>query len=142
MPYVLQERRPALDKVVNRLVENNIEEGDITMFLVCLAHLADGGFANFAQPNKNIEKAIDEAVRADVKPNGDINYILFKYCKYYVKPSYNNIKRFIGEISFAMDLCDMVSLEFKNEFRESAAWIRIKLLTPYEEKKIAENGDV
>jgi len=31
---------------------------------------------------------------------------------------------------------------YVDEFREAAEWIRIKLLTPYEEEKIVENGDV
>ena len=31
---------------------------------------------------------------------------------------------------------------FVDEYREAAEWIRIKILTPYEEQKIIENGDV
>ncbi len=60
----------------------------------------------------------------DVKANGDLNYILFKLCKETVQPSYNNFKNFIGELT------------------EIAAEIRRRLLSPYEDEKIKENGDV
>jgi len=89
--------------------------------------------------------SLEEANKVGVEPNGDINYILFKYCKYYIKPSYNNYKMFMGEIYDAMK-CIVKECPtpraFRNEFRESAEWIRIKLLTPHEEKAIKRNGDV
>lgn len=82
MPYVKQEKRPKLDKVVEALID------------------------------------------AQVVANGDLNYILFKYAKYNVKPSYNNFKNFVGEL------------------HECAHEIRRKLLAPYEDTKIEETGDV
>jgi hypothetical protein len=59
-----------------------------------------------------------------VKANGDLNYILFKYCKENIQPSYNNYKNYIGEL------------------QETVAEIRRRLLAPYEDQKIQENGDV
>ena len=59
-----------------------------------------------------------------VKANGDLNYILFKFCKYQVEPSYNNYKNFCGEL------------------RQCATEIERKILAPYEDQKILENGDV
>jgi hypothetical protein len=59
-----------------------------------------------------------------VKADGDLNYILFKYCKNYIKPSYNNYKNFCGEL-------DQCITEIKR-----------RLLGPYEDDKIEENGDV
>lgn len=59
-----------------------------------------------------------------VKANGDLNYILFAYCKRYVKPSYNNYKNFCGEL------------------RQCATEIERRILGPYEDEKIKENGDV
>jgi hypothetical protein len=59
-----------------------------------------------------------------VKADGDLNYILYAFCKRYIKPSYNNYKNFIGELS------------------ECSAEIRRRLLSDYETKKIEENGDV
>ncbi len=59
-----------------------------------------------------------------VKANGDLNYILFKLCKETVQPSYNNYKNFIAELT------------------ETTAEIRRRLLSPYEDEKIKENGDV
>ena len=60
----------------------------------------------------------------DVKANGDLNYILFAYCKMSVEPSYNNFKNYCGEL------------------RQCATEIERRLLGPYEDKKIIENGDV
>lgn len=63
-------------------------------------------------------------ISADVVANGDLNYILFKFCKYQVEPSYNNYKNFCGEL------------------RQCATEIERKILAPYEDLKIIENGDV
>ena len=62
--------------------------------------------------------------RHKVKADGDLNYILYKYCKEDVKPSYNNYKNFIGEL------------------RQCATEIERRILAPYEDEKIKENGDV
>jgi hypothetical protein len=82
MPYVKQERRPDLNKVVIAMTE------------------------------------------ASVKADGDLNYILYRFCKLHVSPGYNNYKNFLGELN------------------EAAEEIRRRLLAPYEDKKIEENGDV
>jgi len=63
-------------------------------------------------------------IEADVVANGDLNYILFKFCKYQIEPSYNNYKNFIGELT------------------ECGAEIRREILAPYEDQKKAENGEV
>ena len=60
----------------------------------------------------------------EVVANGDLNYILFAYCKRHIKPSYNNYKNFMGELN------------------EAAEEIRRRILAPYEDSKIIENGDV
>jgi hypothetical protein len=82
MPYVKQERRSDLNKVVVAMTE------------------------------------------AGVKADGDLNYILYRFCKYHVTPSYNNYKNFIGEL------------------HQAEAEIERRLLGPYEDMKIEENGDV
>jgi hypothetical protein len=82
MPYVKQERRSDLNKVVVAMSE------------------------------------------AGVKADGDLNYILYRFCKYHVTPSYNNYKNFCGEI------------------HQAATEIERRLLAPYEDSKIDENGDV
>jgi len=82
MPYILEERRPECNIVVNLM------------------------------------KGID------LKVNGDLNYILFAFCKRFIKPSYNNYKNFCGEL------------------RQCATEIERMILAPYEDTKIAENGDV
>ncbi len=67
---------------------------------------------------------VNQMTESGVKANGDLNYILFKYCKEHVEPSYNNYKNYIGEL------------------QETVAEIRRRLLAPYEDIKIQENGDV
>jgi hypothetical protein len=70
--------------------------------------------------NKVIETMVDNKVVA----NGDLNYILFTFCKKYMTPSYNNYKNFCGEL------------------RQCATEIERKLLGPYEEAMIKKNGDI
>jgi len=82
--------------------------------------------------NQEYRESLDEVVSImldkGVEPNGTLNYVLFKFCKEYFKhrsqESYNTLKNFIGELN------------------ESAAEIRRRILFPYEDKKIEENGDV
>ena len=81
MPYIEKEKRPEMDKIVQEMVNQNLQV------------------------------------------NGDLNYILYKFCKS-IKPSYNNYKNFCGEL------------------RQCATEIERRLLGPYEDKKIVENGDV
>ena len=71
---------------------------------------------------------LDEVVRQmayeSIVADGDLNYILFAYCKRHISPSYNNYKNFCGEL------------------RQCATEIERRLLAPYEDTKIEENGDV
>ena len=61
---------------------------------------------------------------ADIRANGDLNYILFKFCKKYITPSYCNYKNFCAEL------------------RACATEIERVLLGPYEDQKKKENGDI
>lgn len=72
---------------------------------------------------KEMDKIIDLMIEQGVRVDGDLNYILFKFCKSII-PSYNNYKNFIGEL----DCC--------------AREIYRKLVAPYEELKEKENGGV
>ena len=71
-----------------------------------------------------MDDVVASMVDVNVKANGDLNYILFKFCKYFVDPSYNNYKNFCGEL------------------RQCATEIERRILGPYEDAKIEENGDV
>lgn len=77
---------------------------------------------------KDRRKYMDEIVRLmkafKVKANGDLNYILYKFCKEHVESSYNNYKNFCGEL------------------RQCATEIERRILGPYEDEKIKENGDI
>jgi len=67
-----------------------------------------------------IKKMKEESIQA----NGELNYILYKFCKETVEPSYNNYKNFIGEL------------------HQCATEIERRILADYENLKIIENGDV
>lgn len=71
-----------------------------------------------------MDEVINFMIDKKVEPNGKLNYVLYKYCKTYIKPSYNNYKNFIGELE------------------ECVAEIRRSILGPYEEAKKEENGDI
>jgi len=73
---------------------------------------------------KEMDEVVDYMISKGVKDDGKLNYILFKLCKKIIKPSYNNFKNYIGEIT------------------ECSEEIRRRLLSEYENKKIEENGDV
>jgi len=60
----------------------------------------------------------------NIQPDGEINYILYKFCKDTVKPGYNSYKNYCGELN------------------ECVVEIRRRLLANYEDEKIIENGDV
>jgi hypothetical protein len=59
-----------------------------------------------------------------VQANGDLNYILYKFCLRNVGPGYNYFKNYIGELT------------------ECGEEIRRRLLAKYEDDKIKDNGDV
>jgi len=73
---------------------------------------------------EELDQLIDIMNDIDIQANGDLNYILYAYCKRYITPSYNNYKNFIGELT------------------ECSREIGRRLLANYEDKKIEENGDV
>jgi len=77
-----------------------------------------------ADRRRFMDEVVDEMAGQGVKADGDLNYILYKYCKDYIKPSYNNYKNFCGEL------------------RQCATEIERRLLANYEDLKIEENGDV
>lgn len=59
-----------------------------------------------------------------IRADGDLNYVLFAFCKRHVTPGYRDYKSFCGEL------------------RQCATEIERRLLGPLEDKKIEENGDV
>lgn len=61
---------------------------------------------------------------ADVRANGDLNYVLFAFCKRHVDLNYNSLKNYIGEL------------------RQCATEIERRILGPYEDDKIKTNKDV
>lgn len=73
---------------------------------------------------KELDKIVKLMIKQDIKADGDLNYILFKYCKASKPPSYNNFKNYIGELN------------------ECVAEIRRKFLAPYEDEKEKENGPI
>jgi hypothetical protein len=61
---------------------------------------------------------------ADVRANGDLNYILFAFCKRHVDLNYNSLKNYIGEL------------------RQCAVEIERSILGPYEDDAKKRNGEI
>lgn len=70
------------------------------------------------------DMVVDLMADLGVEANGDLNYILYAFCKRFVDPSYNDYKNFCGEL------------------RQCATEIERRLLATYEDEKIKTNGDV
>lgn len=73
---------------------------------------------------ESMDKIVDLMSKQKVKVDGDLNYILFAFCKRYIYPSYGNYKNFCGEL------------------RQCATEIERRFLAEYEDEKIKLNGDV
>ena len=73
---------------------------------------------------EDLDAVVDKMLDEGVQSNGELNYVLFKYCLESVESSYQGYKNYIGELN------------------ECVAEIRRRLLAPYEDKKLIENGDV
>ena len=76
------------------------------------------------QRRREVAIVLDTMDKAKIKADGDLNYILFSYCKYSIEPSYNNYKNFCGEL------------------RQCATEIEREILAPYEDLKKKENGKI
>jgi hypothetical protein len=76
------------------------------------------------ETRKKMDKIVQLMRKLGVKVDGDFNYILYAFCIRNIKPSYNNYKNFCGEL------------------RQCATEIERRLVGPYEDEKIKENGDV
>ena len=76
------------------------------------------------EKRKIMDSIVSEMWASGVKADGDLNYILFAFCKRCVEPSYNNYKNYIGELN------------------QCATEIERRLLSNYEDKAIERNGDV
>lgn len=72
----------------------------------------------------NLDQVYNAMIAAGIKADGDLNYILYKFCKYQIHPSYNNYKNFLGELQECIEQC------------------RRDLLSPYERLMEKENGYV
>jgi len=73
-----------------------------------------------------LRPVLDTMKNYNVRPDGELNYLLFAYCRYYLRntESYNTIKNYCAEL------------------RACAHEIERRMLDVYEDKKIKENGDI
>jgi len=76
------------------------------------------------ETRNNLDTVVEMMEWACVKADGDLNYILYAYCKRNIKAGYGNYKNFCGEL------------------RQCATEIERCLLGPYEDKAKEKNGDV
>jgi len=81
-------------------------------------------FIESKKRRRELDKVVFAMSKADIKADGDLNYILYKWCKYFVEEGYNSYKNFLAELHECECQC-------RNDF-----------LVIYEEKKRFENGEV
>jgi ribosomal protein L37E len=76
------------------------------------------------EKREKLDRIVSEMWVSDLKVDGDLNYILYAFCKRCIEPSYNNYKNFCGEL------------------RQCATEIERRMLAKYEDEAIIRNGDV
>lgn len=78
--------------------------------------------------DKEVRPVLDLVVKAmedaDIRADGDLNYVLYAFCKRNMLPGYNAYKNYCGEL------------------RQCATEIERRLLAEYEDEKMFESGDV
>lgn len=155
MPYLKPEKRPQFNPVIALMVIKGVRPDENLkdiLFEFCKLHVVPS-YNNFKNFRGELKESADEIVRrhkeftgplwpplilkgvkneesrkeiiqrmkdVGVKADGDLNYILFSFCRYHVP----NWKKF----------CRIL--------RQCHREIGEKLLAPYEDEKIKENGDV
>lgn len=73
---------------------------------------------------EEMDKIVNLMVEQGIRVDGDLNYVLYAFCKRHTIPSYNNYKNFCGEL------------------RQCATEIERRILATYEDLKCRCNGDV
>jgi len=165
MPYIKQENRPKMDEVIEALHEDYLGENELVyiLFEYCDKHIKPSynNYKNFCgelcqcaieiERRTGAEEAPIVGVDADdsdvdfiacdkklvfmrnagIQVNGDLNYVLYGYClRHKTAEEYSefwNKARYRG---------------FARALRLAAKKITKEILAPYEDTKIAENGDV
>lgn len=158
MPYVKQENRPKFNSIVSILARECVTVKDLKkiIFEFCEKNIKPSynNYKNFIGelrqcaaeikrrnlhletcrlhisvcptvcPTKQSykEEIIALMAEKEIKADGDLNYILFKLCKYHIL------------IAERKNFCKML--------KRCALEIEEKILAPYEDEKIRENGDV
>ncbi len=154
MPYVKREKMPTLDELVKFLTKPQINNSALKdlLFRFCRHHVSPSynNYKNFIgelrqcvaeierrfkspsfprrfdlESSRKISEGrifelLDAMFYTGIKADGDLNYVLFKFCKYYV----------------------VEWKKFCRTLKQCASEIEKKLLAPYEDEKIKENGDV
>jgi len=148
MPYIKRNRREQLEPIIQLIGTLDI--------------LGD----TCPKENNWKRKAIVQLmIDLEVKVDGDLNYIIYSVCKRYVKPSYNNYKKFLTRLSFynhniePQGELDDILYKFFNDYSLTCKdYIKYnnfigeidccvleiyrRLIAKYEDEKIVENGDI
>lgn len=93
-----------------------------------------------------MDKVVDLMKELKVGFGGDLEYILGRFCKEFVKPSYNNYKNFCGEL-------DQCAVEIERRFGKSQIFFKSnevvkdrkefdKVVKLMKELKVKVNGDL
>ena len=123
--YCKEHVTPSYNSYKNYIGELNECAAEINRRLT----FTDEGETNVATANANAELTLSDMAdvilcmkECDIKADGDLNYVLFKYCK--------------------ENMTAQNAYNFADGLGETVARIRNEILASYEESKIAENGDV
>ena len=73
---------------------------------------------------EELDQIVDLMTKLEIRADGDLNYVLFKYC-------FKEVPKYYGVLK-----------GYRAELRECADEIGRRLLGPLEELKMIENGDV
>jgi hypothetical protein len=71
-----------------------------------------------------LDPIVDLMAAVGIQADGDLNYVLFAFCRRHLTPSYSCYKN------------------FRAELREAEAEIKRRLQDPYEDEQCKNNGDV
>jgi len=111
--------KPSYNNYKNYIGELNECEAEIKRRLP-LNNKGDALYVIAESRRKELNRVVELMREKEIKVDGDLNYVIFKYAKY-----------------LSNDAVKMVNL-----LSQIVSSIRVNILAPYEDSKIKENGDL
>ena len=165
MPYILQEKRPEMDKVVEFLHKDYLHENELLyiLFEYCQQHISPSynNYKNFCgelyQCAIEVERRTGAKEASIIGINADISNIRYFVCDRKIIFMRNAEIQVNGDLNYILyayclrhKTVKEYSIfwnqaryrEFARELRLTAKKIEKEILAKYEDQKIIENGDV